>query len=60
MKYLVTSHESKDEYVPVVKEEIEGNLQLVNNLHYVFYTDGLQQTIVAIFDATRFWVKKIK
>ena len=63
MKYLVTSHaknEFKEEHIPAVKEEIEGNLQLVNNLHYVFYTDGTQQTIVAIFDATKFWVKEIK
>lgn len=59
MKYLVTSHELNADGLPVIKEEIEGALKLANP-HLVFSADDKYNNIVAVFDATKFWVKEIK
>jgi len=62
MKYLVTSYGVGANDVPTIKQEIEGYPK-VEGYEIIFYTSKSKSEsseIVAIFEKTNVWIKKVE
>ena len=63
LKYLVTSYGIGANDVPTIKEEIEGYPKIVG-YEIIFYSSKLEKSeiseIVAIFEKTNVWIKKVE